>query len=372
MMAGRIHQRSRRVALQAGARAIGAAFLLASAVHTAFAGSEERKGTGGALELRIPVGARGQALGGAVTADVPGVEAIFYNPAGLAYVEKTEVMFTHTEYLAEMNMNYAAVGLNLGSFGVLGLNVKALDIGDVIVTTEDAPEGTGEVLTPTFSVIGFSYARRFTDRVLFGGTLNFVNERIANSGASGLAVDLGVQYTTGWHGLAFGVAMKNVGSQMEFDGEDFESALPATSDDPTARDRVYRTISADFELPSYFSLGATYDVWSNAENRLAVLAAFQNNNFVGNNLQGGLEYSFGEVAQVRGSYYATWRETGFGVGVESETEVTGGDDLYSGFAIGAGGRASLGSSSHVQVDVAWRPVREFFDDTLELGLKLGF
>jgi hypothetical protein len=372
MLAGRIFERTWRTAVWAGTRAIGAAFLLAGATAAAYAGSEERKGTGGALELRIPVGARGSALGGSVVADVPGVEAIFWNPAGLAYLEGTEAMFTHTEYLADINLNYAAVGTNLGSFGVLGLSVKALDIGDVIVTTEDAPEGTGEILTPTFAVIGVSYARRFTDRVLFGGTLNFVNERIANAQASGLAIDLGVQYTTGWRGLAFGVAMKNVGSQMSFSGEDFETSLPPTSNDPTARNRVYRTTSADFELPSYFSLGATYDAWASGENRLAVMAAFQNNNFVGNNLQGGLEYSIGQVAQLRGSYYATWRESGFGVGSESGTEVVGGDDVYSGFALGVGAKARLGGAARMQVDLAWRPVRDYFDDTLELGLKFGF
>src|SRR5262245_55751111 len=85
----------------------GAAFLLllAGAAH---AGSDLRRGTAGALELQLPVGPRSSALGGSTTADVGGVEAIYWNPAGLAQAERTEVLFSHTRYIADMDINYAA------------------------------------------------------------------------------------------------------------------------------------------------------------------------------------------------------------------------------------------------------------------------
>ena len=67
--------------------------------------------------------------------------------AGLAGLQKTEATFSHTQYFADQKLNYAAVGTNLGGFGTLGFNAKILSIGDVIVTTEDAPEGTGEIAT---------------------------------------------------------------------------------------------------------------------------------------------------------------------------------------------------------------------------------
>src|SRR5262245_29646059 len=116
-------------------RALAPIALLVMAAGPALGGSEERKGTGGALELRIPVGPRGTALGGAVTSDASGTEAIYWNPAGLATLERPEVMFTHTNFFAEQDVNYAAVGFTAGGLGVLGLNVKALSIGDIIVTT---------------------------------------------------------------------------------------------------------------------------------------------------------------------------------------------------------------------------------------------
>jgi hypothetical protein len=51
---------------------------------TAFAGNTNRTGTAGAQELLIPTGANDIALAGSNIAFVSGIDAIFYNPAGLS------------------------------------------------------------------------------------------------------------------------------------------------------------------------------------------------------------------------------------------------------------------------------------------------
>ena len=63
-------------------------------------------------------------------------------------IEGTELMFTNTQYIADMKVNYAAVATHAGGLGVLGLQRQVLSIGDIVVTTEDAPDGTGEILKP--------------------------------------------------------------------------------------------------------------------------------------------------------------------------------------------------------------------------------
>ena len=67
---------------------------------TLYAGGDERIGSAGAQELRIPVGSRMSALGGAGVAEAIGAEALYWNPAGVAFYDGTEVMFTHLEYFA--------------------------------------------------------------------------------------------------------------------------------------------------------------------------------------------------------------------------------------------------------------------------------
>src|SRR5881628_2457981 len=94
------------------------ATLLTLGASQARAGSNERQGTGGALELLIPVGARGSVLGPGYSSIVTGVEAVFWNPAGLAGLEGTEALFSHTRYFADMQLNYAAVAVHAGPIGV--------------------------------------------------------------------------------------------------------------------------------------------------------------------------------------------------------------------------------------------------------------
>jgi hypothetical protein len=177
----------------------------------------------GAGELKIPVGPRSTALGGTTAADVEGAEALYWNPAGLGGLTGTSAYFSHLSYIADMNVNYFALVTKAGKFGSIGFTAKVLDVGDVVVTTEEAPDGTGDVISPTFSILGLTYARQFTDKVRFGATAQFVNETVANARARGVAFDFGFQYDTGYNGLAFGFVMKNFGSSMSYSGSDFES-----------------------------------------------------------------------------------------------------------------------------------------------------
>ena len=109
-----------------------------------------------------------------------------------------------------------------------------LDVGDIIRTTETAPDGTGDVFSPTFVTFGVTYAKSLTDRVNFGGTLNYVSESVLQTRSNGVSFDFGFQYETGYHGIRIGAAMKNFGGSQNFGGSDFESNQHFPEDDPQA------------------------------------------------------------------------------------------------------------------------------------------
>ena len=352
-------------------RVLGLAALLALPATGARAGSNDRLGTSGALELLIPVGPRATALGPAVAGDISGVESIYWNPAGLATVQGPEAMFSHTQYFADMKVNYAALAARAGNLGVLGFSAKVLSVGEVIVTTEQAPDGTGETFDPTFAVLGLSWARAFTDRVKFGANVNWVNEHIQSMTANGVALDFGVQYATGWRGLVFGMAMKNFGNSMTFSGENLDVSVPPPGAEPGATNRILSFSTAAFEMPSYFTLAANYELYRKGENDLQFKVAFQNNNFSGDNFCGAAEWSYKNMLALRGSWYGTLTtETDPATGNESSTFASG-DNLYQGYALG-GGVTTRAGVAHLGVDFAWRPVREFFDDIYEVGLRVQF
>ena len=321
----------------------------------ALAGSPERMGTSGADELRMAVGVRSIGLGSANSGAVAGVEALFYNPAGLALAASpTEVMFSHSRMIADMDLNYVAVAQRMGKVGTLGISVKTLGIGDIERTTETAPDGTGEIFSPTFAVIGVSFAREITDRVVFGGTMTYLSERILQESARGIAFDFGFQYDTDYRGLRFGMAMKNVGPAAQYTGSDFERLQQIEGDDPTAANRALSSSSAAFELPTYFQFGLSYPALRGPQGTLTVHGLYTSNSFTVDEGRVGGEYVYRKDYALRAGYKLS----------------TDGNDLF-GFTYGAGIRVGMGAS-HLWLDYAGESVSQYFDDVQHLALTFQF
>jgi hypothetical protein len=329
------------------------AAVLAAASATAYA-SADRLGTAGAQELRIPVGARETALGGAVVSEVAGVSALYWNPAGAGNSEATQVLFSHQPYIADMDVEYFAVNAPVG-FGTIGASVKVLSVGDMVVTTEEAPEGTGEIASPTMSVIGLTFARAMTDRVLFGVTGMYVNESILRESAKGVAFDFGFQYHPGLQGLKLGLVMKHFGPSMTFDGPDFERLLLPPDQNPFSQRRSFKTQSAAFELPSSFQFGASYERPLGDESRGLVAGTFQSNNFSDDEYRMGAEYAYRETFFARGSFVATGQDS----------------YLFDRGAFGVGFRVRL-AGSDMFADYAFVPVSDWFDDIHHFTVRFHF
>ena len=122
-------------------------------------------------------------------------------------------------YLADIGVDYGAVGVTFPSVGTFAASFKSLAFGNIPVTTEDNPDGTGSTYSPTFMVGGLTYSRVLSDRISVGATFNFINETIMSTSAAGFAFDAGVEY----NGLLvpelkLGVAIKNLGPNMTFTG----------------------------------------------------------------------------------------------------------------------------------------------------------
>jgi hypothetical protein len=318
--------------------------LLVASLNMAYAGSERRLGTAGAQELRIPIGARGTSMGGAVIADVSGVESIHWNPAGLARTDGTEVMFNHQPYIADINVNFFGVASNLGNFGVLAGGVKIVSIGDIEETTEDAADGTGKIFSPSLTVLSLSYARQLTYNVSFGTSAKFINERILDVSASGLAFDIGFIYNPNWHGVSIGMSISNYGTPMRFSGRGF---------DQTVGGKQVRPLGASFDLPSSFNIGAAYNFWNMEKNSAMLCGNFISNNYSQDAWQGGFEYTYDGIYSLRAGYSYSSQES----------------YLY-GFSAGAGLTFDL-SGTKVTFEYSWNQT-DVFDNTQHLTGKVNF
>jgi hypothetical protein len=320
---------------------------------TGIALGNSKMGTSGATELRIPVGTRATAMAGAVVADVTGTEALFWNPAGAAGVTGTEAYVSYRGYIADTYLTYFGLVSSFG-YGTVGVHAKILNLGDIYVTTEDAWDGTGEVYTVNIPVLGLSYARALTDRVSVGATAMYISEEIMDTSARGMAFDFGFQYVPGWKTLRLGMAMKNYGPRMRYNGPGFEHSVKVPGDDPEASNRILSLESADFELPSYFQLGVSYDFQLAQNGMLRTGLDFQSNNFSQDEYRLGVEYVLQKRFYLRGGYVYCDQ-----------------DDYLYGATFGVGVDFSLGQTK-AAVNYTHNFINDYFDDVSEISLVFGF
>lgn len=329
--------------------------ITAGFVSLLYAGDVARKGTNGAEELLIPVGARGIATGGAFLSTLTGLESIYYNPAGLDISKRTEAMFSYMTYIADINISYLAVGTSLGDFGSFAFSFKSLDVGNIPVTTNDQPDGTGSTYSPGFITVGLTYSKVLTDRVSIGTNFKLLSETIGNTSASGFAIDAGVQYKF-TDQIFLGATVKNIGSNMVFSGQDLRQRSNIKGSQPGSPTGMFEAVAESFQIPSYFELSLAYSLNFDEENDLMFGSAFTANNSLEDKLHFGLEYSFMNNFFVRGGYSFLMENT---------------DESIYGFTAGAGVNYDF-SDIGVSFDYAYRDVKEFPTSNHIFTVKLSF
>lgn len=173
--------------------------------------------------LSIGVGARAQAMGGAVAANVSDVTAGAWNPAGLAALGREQGLqlgAMHAEWFAGVGkFDFIGMSLPMGNgdrrfglsfirFGIDGIpNTLSLYEEDGTVNFDNVTEFS----SADYAFIG-TYARKIergNGRLLYGGNVKVVHRKIGPFANSwGFGADIGLQYHTGnWQ---FGVLAKDI------------------------------------------------------------------------------------------------------------------------------------------------------------------
>ena len=222
-------------------------------------GQNSRMGSASSTQLLVVPSAK-HLSGGGAAATATGMDATFWNPAGLAMSENSvDAIFSNRQYFADIDNSFFGIATNLGDYK-MGVSVRTFNVGDIDETTVFYPDGTGQVFTPNFSILGATLARKLSDNTSVGLNANLIREGFGRVAATGVAYDLGVQYRgfLGREGLDVGFAMKNFGSPMKYDGEGLGGmASPVDGDRPV---EYYKIDAAAFDLPFVFDMGVSYNI----------------------------------------------------------------------------------------------------------------
>ena len=188
-------------------------------------------GTRSAQFLKLGLGGRAAAMGGAFLGLADDASAVYWNPAGMAGVDRTQIGFMHLSWLQEIAYEYFALVWPIKKRVGVGFGISYLHM--------DEFQGRDEYGEPTsdFSASGMAVTlglgREITDGLLLGGSIKSIDERIEGRNAFGLAFDFGCLWRTPVDNLFLGGVIQNWGKDMTF-------------------------VEESFGLPRIFRLGASY------------------------------------------------------------------------------------------------------------------
>ncbi|MEN8374255.1 MAG: PorV/PorQ family protein [Gemmatimonadota bacterium] len=311
--------------------------------------------------LLVPVGARAAAMGQAASAFADDATSLYWNPANAGFAsDKVNAHFSFYDYVLDTSYSWGGVTFPLsGGDWVIGFQVGGFSFEDGLETTVAQPEGTGSTFSNSMFVGGLTAAFNVTDRFSFGATGKFVQESLADTDGSTLAVDLGTNFhtTVSDRMLRASFAILNLGGEIEQSGSDLEITVQNPDpNEPNRQDRA-ELRTQPFPLPVMFKVGLAYDAVSTASNRLMLSGEFwqpQQNN---TSAAFGAEYTImpegvpGFSAALRGGYTyepdRSFDETTVGTSLSLD------DDGADGLAGGGG--------------ISWRP-----SDPESFGFSLDY
>jgi hypothetical protein len=271
--------------------------------------------------LKVMPCARATAMGDAYSVLASGAEAVFWNPAGVANIEKRELSMTYLKWIFDTKQGALSFAMPLANFGAVGLQLQYVDFGEIpealwVSPYKDdigTPGLTGNTFHPFTYLIGLSYASQITDKFSTGLSVKFARESLYNGAAvlatsssgdestvntwgQGLIFDFGLNYNTGFRTVRIAASMQNFGANVRYASE--ASPVPMALRVGLAADVIGN--NALFIQSEDSRLGVAFDL-------------FQPNDYA-QQAHLGMEYVYAGVA-VRAGYKFNYDADGFTAGV---------------------------------------------------------
>ncbi len=219
--------------------------------------------------MLIAPDARSSAMGDEGTGNPDEIDAIYYNPAGLAFQTGRAVALTHSQWLPQFNQNDLFYD-NLNFMwndenrfgGTIAANITFLNLGTFIYTTEASPNPITTFHSFEYAVTA-AYATKLSSDWGFGGSLRYIESvlstlHVANEQSNGVGESVSFDLSALWkpdstyidgiaNDLEVGFLLSDVGPKIKY--------VDALQADP---------------LPTELRVGVSYKLYSDQYNDLTV------------------------------------------------------------------------------------------------------
>jgi len=239
-------------------------FLLLVVVFLPFTIVQAQVGITAVPFLQIEPDSRSTGMGNTGVALADNASAIFWNPAGLAFQNQSQVNLTHANWLpafnADLFYDYLVGTYHVDGIGTIGGHITFLNLGEQIRTDETGLE-LGRFNSFEISA-GLSYGFRLSDNFAIGTGIRYIHSSLADGSVSGqsispgssIGVDLAALYKTNPFQVANRMASFNAGFNLSNIGPGIQYTDNAQKD----------------PLPTIFRAGWAYkmDIDSNGLNTI--------------------------------------------------------------------------------------------------------
>ncbi len=247
------------------------------------------RGTTGANFLKIAVGARPLGMGGAFVAVADDVNAIWWNPAGIAETERKEVTLMHNEMGEDIRYQFLAYSQPVRKLGGgLGGSISYLSVGEI---QGYSPGGIRTKKLSAYDLgISLCYGLGIVPSVSTGVNFKFIAERLADESTSTFALDIGGLWRTPVSGLRLGFNMQNLGGGVKFIQE--RSPLPLNGKLGCAYEFKFfgaeSIVALDVNIPVDYSVFVNGGVECKIYDLIALRAGFKSKDDLSSGLRLGI------------------------------------------------------------------------------------
>ena len=287
--------------------------------------------------LKIEAGPRALAMGGSFAAIADDPFSIYWNVAGMAQVNSISASLAYTNWIADLQHNFAAVVIPAGDIGNIGFSVTTLTSDAIEQTTIDNPHGTGTFVEAADIALGVSYARYMTEYIMVGATAKYIQQRLWDLTAQTLAFDVGFLLNTGYKGIKIGMTLSNFGPEMQLSGENLIRSFDkwtANNADPNVQVELK---TSTWPIPTSYRVSVSMDLLAASDQSLfgtsedsQVDALHPSDN--PEHYAVGMEYSFRQTIFARAGYKGGTDEQGLTLGAGFKTNISEASEIILDYA----------------------------------------
>ncbi len=286
----------------------------------------EKVGTYAAQFLKIGTSARASGMGNAFTAVANDATAMYWNPAGMVEISRTQVTLNSVTWPADIDIYFAGAVFTTPYLpGTFGISARALAMDPMPERTIYMPDGTNRFFDAGDMSFGLSYAMYFTDKFSAGFTSHFIHMGLADKSVESMAFDFGLLYRIGIQGMKLGMMIQSLGGEVDFD------------------DRASK-------MPTLFKVGLSMDAYRRGAHSLLASGEFSHPSDNKERMNVGMEYVFNQFFFLRSGYNVDYDSQGLAWGLGFRVDTSQTSDLGLDYAwedlgwLGAAHRVTLNFS----------------------------